>query len=152
MEISSTTGFANLAWGKVTQARNRMVLVLCGVLGLGLGLAKADNDAARTVKNLDEANGQIHWPEEMTPKKADSFVHNEIFIKAPANVIWSNLVKAKDWPKWYSGVGEQRNSYGTRSITVLMEWASLWNVSCSSRAYVPDHQVVLGDERSDFFP
>jgi hypothetical protein len=86
-----------------------MVLVLCGVLGLGLGLAKADNDAARPVKNLDEANGQIHWPEEMTPKKADSFVHNEIFIKAPANVIWSNLVKAKDWPKWYSGVGEQRS-------------------------------------------
>jgi LysR substrate binding domain len=109
MEISSTTGLANLAWDKLTQARNRMVLVLCGVLGLGLGLAKADNDAARPVKNLDEANGQIHWPEEMTPKKADSFVHNEIFIKAPANVIWSNLVKAKDWPKWYSGVGEQRS-------------------------------------------
>jgi LysR substrate binding domain len=81
MEISSTTGLANLAWGKVTQARNRMVLVLCGVLGLGLGLAKADNDAARPVKNLDEANGQIHWPEEMTPKKADSFVHNEIFYQ-----------------------------------------------------------------------
>jgi hypothetical protein len=39
----------------------------------------------------------------MTPKKADSFVHNEIFIKAPANVIWSNLVKAKDWPKMVFG-------------------------------------------------
>ena len=64
----------------------------------------------RPVKNLDEANGQIHWPEEMTPKKADSFVHNEIFIKAPANVIWSNLVKAKYWPKWYSGVGEQQKT------------------------------------------
>ncbi len=30
---------------------------------------------------------------------------------------------------------------------VLMESASLWNVSCSWRAYVPDHQVVLNEER-----
>jgi hypothetical protein len=35
---------------------------------------------------------------------------------------------------------------------VIMECASLWNVSCSWRAHVPDYQVVLVDERSDFFP
>jgi hypothetical protein len=37
-------------------------------------------------------------------------------------------------------------------FSYLMECASLWNVSCSRRAYVPHHQVVLGDELSDFFP
>jgi hypothetical protein len=35
---------------------------------------------------------------------------------------------------------------------IIMECASLWNVSCSWRAHVPDYQVVLVDERSDFFP
>ncbi len=51
---------------------------------------------------MSEANKQIHWPADMDPSKADAFVHNEIFIKAPANVIWENLVNAKDWPNWYS--------------------------------------------------
>jgi hypothetical protein len=36
-------------------------------------------------------------------------------------------------------------------FSVLMECASLWNVSCSWRAHVPDYQVVLVDEPSDFF-
>jgi len=35
---------------------------------------------------------------------------------------------------------------------IIMECASLWNVSCSWRAHVPDYQIVLVDERSDFFP
>jgi hypothetical protein len=82
------------------------------IFGLAIGLAQAD-DARRPVKNLDEANGQIHWPEEMTPKKADSFVHNQIFIKAPASVIWSNLVKAKDLPKWYANSSDVQITDGS---------------------------------------
>jgi len=79
-----------------------MLAALLGILGLAIGLAQADDPAQRPAKKLDEANTQIHWPNDLTPKKADAFVHNEIFIKAPASVIWSNLVNAKDWPAWYA--------------------------------------------------
>jgi len=33
-----------------------------------------------------------------------------------------------------SGVGEQRSSYGTRSITALMESATLWKVDATEAA------------------
>jgi len=33
-----------------------------------------------------------------------------------------------------SGVGEQRSSYGTRSITALMESAALWKVDATEAA------------------
>jgi len=55
----------------------------------------------RPAKDLSLANDQIHWPKGLNPKEADVFLHNEIWINARANVIWSNLVNASDWPAWY---------------------------------------------------
>jgi hypothetical protein len=111
MEVPATSGTASQTC--VQGTRKWMLPVLLIIFGLGIGLAQADDDAGRPVKNLDEANGQIHWPEEMTPKKADSFVHNQIFIKAPASVIWSNLVKAKDWPKWHANSSDVQITDGS---------------------------------------
>jgi uncharacterized protein YndB with AHSA1/START domain len=31
------------------------------------------------------------------------FVHNEIEISAPPQVVWDILVQAEEWPKWYLG-------------------------------------------------
>jgi uncharacterized membrane protein len=112
-EISTTDGSANQNRVERTQARWAFILILLGTLCLGVGFAQAGDDAARPVKNLEEADGQIHWPDEMTPKNADAFVHNQIFIKAPASVIWSNLVKAKDWPKWYSNSSDVKITDGS---------------------------------------
>ena len=50
----------------------------------------------RPAKDLSLANGQIHWPKGFNPKEADAFVHNEIWINAPADVIWTNLVNTSD--------------------------------------------------------
>lgn len=55
-----------------------------------------------SIEDMSEANEQIHWPSDISPSRADAFVHNEIFIQASASVIWENLVNAKDWPNWYS--------------------------------------------------
>jgi Polyketide cyclase / dehydrase and lipid transport len=62
----------------------------------------ATDTNARPVKDLSHSSSEIHWPQGFDPKTADAFVHNDIFIKAPAKVIWDNLVKATEWPKWYS--------------------------------------------------
>lgn len=62
----------------------------------------------RPAKALSEANGQIHWPKGFHPKEADAFVHNEIWINAPASVIWANLVDAGDWPAWYSNASDMQ--------------------------------------------
>ncbi len=92
-EISITNGSAKQTRVERTRARWSFILILLGMLCLGAGFAQADDDAARPVKNLEEADGQIHWPDEMTPKNADAFVHNQIFIKAPA--WWLSALKVR---------------------------------------------------------
>src|ERR1700722_5182330 len=75
----------------------------------------AADPGARPVKDLSQASAEIHWPQGFEPKTADAFVHNEIFIKAPANVIWQNLVKATEWPKWYSNSSNEQIAPGVKT-------------------------------------
>jgi hypothetical protein len=126
-----------------TQARRTFVLMLLGMLCLGVGITQADDDAARPVKNLEEADAQIHWPDEMTPKKADSFVHNQMFIKAPASVIWSNLVKAKDWPKWYSNSSGVKITDGSELGPKTQFTWTTFNFPIASRIdeFVPNERI-----------
>jgi Polyketide cyclase / dehydrase and lipid transport len=141
MEVPATSGTASQTC--VQRTRKWMLPVLLIIFGLAIGLAQADDDARRPVKNLDEANEQIHWPKEMTPKKADSFVHNQIFIKAPASVIWSNLVKAKDWPKWYANSSDVQITDGSElGPKTEFKWTTL-NFPIASRIdeWVPNERL-----------
>ena len=69
---------------------------------LSVQLSPAGDANQRPAKDLTAANPQIHWPVGFEPKNADAFVHNEMWIQAPARVIWSNLINAGGWPGWYS--------------------------------------------------
>jgi hypothetical protein len=69
-----------------------------------------DAESAHPIENLKEANRLIHWPKGFTPEEGDAFVHNEIWINAPANVIWTNLINATEWPSWYSNSANVRIS------------------------------------------
>jgi Polyketide cyclase / dehydrase and lipid transport len=142
-EISTTNRSANQTRVERTVARWSSILILLGMLCLGVGFAQAEDDAALPVKNLEQADGQIHWPDEMTPKKADAFVHNQIFIKAPASVIWSNLVKAKDWPKWYSNSSDVKITEGSElGPKTQFTWSTL-NFPIASRIdeFVPNERI-----------
>ena len=89
-------------------------------LGIAAGVLQplagvAADPSARPVKDLSHASSEIHWPQGFEPKTVDAFVHNEIFIKAPANVIWQNLVKATQWPKWYSNSSDMQIAGGAKT-------------------------------------
>jgi hypothetical protein len=92
-EISTTNGSANQTRVERTQARWSFILILLGMLCLGVGFAQADDDAARPVKNLEEADGQIHWPDEMTPKNADALTVG--FNPGPGDSRRSQMARAK---------------------------------------------------------
>ena len=85
-----------------TLTRSLLVTVCLGLFDLMAMAAQAGDTTEQPMKQLDEASDLIHWPEGFSPKQTDAFVHNQIFINAPAKVIWSNLVNAKDSPIWYS--------------------------------------------------
>jgi len=85
-----------------TRTRSLLVAVCLGLFYPMATTAQAGDTTEQPIKQLNEASDLIHWPEGFSPKQTDAFVHNQIFINAPAKVIWSNLVKAKEWPSWYS--------------------------------------------------
>ena len=90
-----------------TNRQGWMVIAL--VLGLSLwAIAKsyAEDAGEHPVKDLSKASKLIHWPSGFNPTETDAFVHNEIWIKAPAKVIWENLVNAPEWPSWYANSAE----------------------------------------------
>lgn len=85
-----------------------VVAILCGFTLISLGNRKATDGGVRPVKDLSHASNQIHWPQDLNPATADAFVHNEIWINAPASVIWQNLIDAKNWPGWYANSADVR--------------------------------------------
>jgi Polyketide cyclase / dehydrase and lipid transport len=124
--------------------------VCLGFLGFVANIAQADPATDRPAKQLSEANSQINWPEGFAPKEADAFVHNEIFIKAPARVIWSNLVNAKKWPTWYSNAADVQiteDDGGRLGPKSQFTWKTFgFPVSSQIKEFVPNTRVAwFGD-------
>ena len=46
---------------------------------------------------------KINWPPAYEPSKSKFFVHNEIEVDAPPQVVWEILTAAESWPDWYKG-------------------------------------------------
>lgn len=101
-------------------------LVLGFALVFGaLTQAQADSSLRRPAKDLSEANPAIHWPHGFEPATADVFVHNQIWIKAPASEIWTHLVKAAEWPSWYSNSSEvviENSDQGRLQANSAFKW------------------------------
>ena len=93
-----------------TRTRSLLVVVCLGLFDLMAMTAQAGDTTEQPIKQLNEASDLIHWPEGFSPKQTDAFVHNQIFINAPAKVIWSNLVNAKDWPSLVLQFGRYSNN------------------------------------------
>jgi hypothetical protein len=69
--------------------RDRELLAAALVFGMTLApleTIKSADAPTRPVKDLSQANDQLNWPQDLTPSNGDSFVHNEIWINAPARV------------------------------------------------------------------
>lgn len=94
------------------------------VLG-STAVTRAESSPQRPVKNLNEASPLVHWPHGFEPATADVFVHNQIWINARASEIWENLVKATEWPGWYSNSSEvtiEGSDRGRLQVNSSFKW------------------------------
>jgi uncharacterized protein YndB with AHSA1/START domain len=87
-------------------------LILTSFFAFAFGIEYLDKK--EDLKNRSEL---IIWPDEFDPKKSKFFVHNEIEIAAPFEVVWNILVDAKAWESWY--VGAKNVSFVNPSDKVL---------------------------------
>ncbi len=51
---------------------------------------------------MNQPEDSIRWPDEFAPNRAPIHVRNELAISAPASIVWAWLIRARDWPSWYS--------------------------------------------------
>jgi hypothetical protein len=49
---------------------------------------------------------KINWPGEYEPSRSRFYVHNEIEVNAPPEVVWEILIQAESWPEWYEGASD----------------------------------------------
>ena len=105
----------------------------------------AAEPGSRPVKDLSQASSEIHWPQGFEPKTVDAFVHNEIFIKAPASVIWQNLVKAREWPKWYSNSSDMQIAGGAKTeleADVEFTWKTFgFPIQSTVHEFIPNQRL-----------
>jgi hypothetical protein len=99
----------------------------------------------RPVKDLSRASSEIHWPKGFNPKEADAFSHNEIWIDAPASVIWANLVDAKSWPAWYSNASDIQIGNSDKNALeaeTTFTWRTFgFPVQSKVSEFVPDQRI-----------
>jgi uncharacterized protein YndB with AHSA1/START domain len=105
------------AGGHTPRSRRAHAGVLVAGLALGLAIAsgasyagdqedaahaQSQPDAIRTMRSdLVNRSQEIHWPDGFDPSTADLFSHNEIVVDASCEHVWSKIVDARDWPRWY---------------------------------------------------
>lgn len=64
------------------------------------------------------------WPDGTEPLGAAVFVHNERVIRADRSALWSLLVHAEDWPRWYPNARRVRILGGDTRLSdgAAFEW------------------------------
>ena len=83
--------------------------------------------------DVQHRSAHIHWPAAANPDQADLFAHNDIVISVPAEAIWDRLVRAADWPRWYSNAAgvTVNDAGGILAPGVTFDWVTCWPSSWS---------------------
>ena len=58
------------------------------ILSAGLALLTG------SMADAKQATPLIHWPQGLEPRNVDVFVHNEGWIDAPPEIVWTNPIDA----------------------------------------------------------
>jgi uncharacterized protein YndB with AHSA1/START domain len=89
---------------------------------------------------------RINWPERYHPAKTEALAHNEIDIAAPVDTVWKALVRAEDWPAWYTNAAHIHfTSHAGPDLRDRSRFR--WNtfgrrISCKVLEFEPQHRLA----------
>ena len=94
---------------------------------------------------------EINWPEVYKPTKAKFFVHNEIEIEAPPEMVWNILIQAETWPEWYEGardVNVRNTESGILTKNAVFAWQTMGlNFTPSIKEFAPPYGLSSESEK-----
>jgi len=67
-------------------------------------------------EDLRNRSMEIHWPEGFSPAEADLFSHNELYMNASCERVWSHIIDASKWPEWYPNSKDVRILNGDAAL------------------------------------
>ncbi len=79
-------------------AKSTLVLIMTSFLFTSCYSVK------KSVETAQPYSSKINWPDDYLPSDADFYVHNKIQINEKPQVVWNLLIRAEQWPNWYSGM------------------------------------------------
>lgn len=89
--------------------------------------------------------GPINWPAEYEPSRSKFYVHNEIEISAPPQVVWDILMRAEQWPDCYEGAPSVKildSGTGLLHANSSFQWKTMGlNLVSTIREFVPNERL-----------
>jgi uncharacterized protein YndB with AHSA1/START domain len=87
----------------------------------------------------------IVWPSRYETAKVAAHVSNEIAIEAAPGLVWTNLVRAEEWPTWYPNSSDVRIDGGQSSLApgATFTWRTFGvRVRCTVQEFVPHERIA----------
>jgi hypothetical protein len=69
-------------------------------------------------RGVPEGTEGIRWPDEFSPVRSPIHVRNQLAMVAPARTVWAWLIRAREWPSWYSNSKTVRIEGGGADLTL----------------------------------
>jgi uncharacterized protein YndB with AHSA1/START domain len=86
--------------------RTFTTMPLIGAALLAAATAAHAAQPATMQDDLSHRSPHIHWPDGFDPATADLFAHNETHVYASCERVWSYIVDAEKWPRWYPNAAD----------------------------------------------
>jgi hypothetical protein len=87
----------------------------------------------------------IRWPAEFEPHKAAVYAVNVLEMDVSPAAVWTVLIRASDWPRWYANSARVRIAGDARDLSagVRFTWRT-FGVNLVSRVeeFVPDERIA----------
>jgi uncharacterized protein YndB with AHSA1/START domain len=132
--------------------RNAPILAAALAL-LTASAAHAQESSRLSAEYLRQATPLTHWPPGLEPRNVDVFVHNEGWIDAPPDVVWTNLIDAAQWPSWYANSADVRIDDGLPRLAQGMgfDWKTFgFPIRSTVDVFEPNHEIGWSVDNPQF--
>jgi uncharacterized protein YndB with AHSA1/START domain len=128
------------------------VIATIGLAALASAPAHGQQVRHLSAAYLARATPLLHWPRGLEPTNVDVFVHNEVWIKAPAAVVWANLIDATQWPHWYANaVNVQIDGAAKLAAGTRFHWTTYgFPIACHVDTFVPGREIGWSVDNPNF--
>jgi uncharacterized protein YndB with AHSA1/START domain len=133
--------------------KRHTLILSAGLALLMASVADAQESGHLSAGYLKQATPLIHWPQGLEPRSVDVFVHNEGWIDAPPEIVWTNLIDAAQWPSWYANSADVRIEGGQSKLAkgISFNWKTFgFSIRSTVDVFEPDREIGWSGDNPSF--